>query len=297
MPKALPGLEGQSLSSARHLVHSILSGAGFENSQREARLLIEFATGLTAERILLCDTRPLSGREARVLAEAITRRLAHEPLSRIKGERNFYGRMFEIGPAVLDPRPETEALVDLVLEWADNTGGRHRPMSIVDIGTGSGCILVTLLAELPFATGVGTDVSDDAIRVARGNAERHTVAARARFELARSLEGMEGPFDILVSNPPYIPSKDIAGLDPAVRDFDPRCALDGGADGLDVYREIAARAGAVVPAGLIALEVGAGQAPGVARIFADAVENRSEPPWSTADLGGHNRTVALLTQS
>jgi release factor glutamine methyltransferase len=134
------------------------------------------------------------------------------------------------------------------------------------------------------------------LQVARSNALRNAVAGRARFELAHALDGIAGPFDVLVSNPPYIPSADVLTLEPAVRDYDPALALDGGPDGLLIYRQIAARAGAVVPSGLIALEVGAGQAADVSRILTESVENRRGAPWTRSDLGGHDRTVALLTQ-
>ncbi|MGE5267457.1 MAG: N5-glutamine methyltransferase family protein, partial [Deltaproteobacteria bacterium] len=172
---------------------------------------------------------------------------------------------------------------------------RDRPLRILDVGTGSGCILATLLAELPAARGVGTDISEAALEVARSNARRNGVSARARFEIARSLQSIEETFDVLVSNPPYIPAADVALLAPEVRKYDPLVALDGGPDGLAIYREIAAKAGTVVPAGLIAVEVGAGQASDVARILALSVENRAGPPWTRSDLGGHERTVALLT--
>ena len=296
MPEAISGFEGKPLSIVRRAVRTMLSEAGFSEAEREARLLVEHATALTPEQRLLSDARPLTADEAKSLAEALTRRLAHEPLSRIRGERDFYGRTFAITQAVLDPRPETETLVDLVLQWADETGGRDRPLDIIDIGTGSGAILITLLAELPRAAGLGTDVSPDALLVARSNAVRNAVAGRARFELAHALDGIDGPFDILVSNPPYIPSADVLRLEAAVRDYDPALALDGGPDGLRIYRQIAARAGAVVPSGLIALEVGAGQAADVSRILTENVENRRGTPWTRADLGGHDRTVALLTQ-
>ncbi len=296
MPEAISGFEGQPLSIVRRAVRTMLSEAGFSEAEREARLLLEHATALTPEQRLLSDARTLTSDEAKILAEALTRRLAHEPLSRIRGERAFYGRTFKITPAVLDPRPETELLVDLVLQWADGSGGRDRPLEIIDVGTGSGAILITLLSELPRATGIGTDMSTDALEVARTNAVRNAVAGRARFEIARSLDGIEGPFDVLVSNPPYIPSAEVPTLEAAVRDYDPSMALDGGPDGLSIYRQIAARAGTVVPSGLIALEVGAGQAADVSRVLTENVENRRGDPWTLADLGGHDRTVALLTQ-
>ena len=296
MPDPAPPFAGQTLGAARRALQSVLSGAGVDNASREARLLVEYATGLRPEEVLRDEARIVSTTEAQHLSEVLARRLAHEPISRIRGEREFYGRAFAVSPAVLDPRPETETLIDLVLQWVDETGGRNRPLTLIDVGTGSGCILVTLLAELPSAEGLGTDVSASALGMARANALRHAVAARARFEECNALNGVAGPFDILVSNPPYIPSTDIPALDPGVRRFDPMTALDGGRDGLDVYRAIATRAGKVVPSGLIAVEVGAGQAAEVAGIFGISVENRAGAPWTRADLGGHDRTVALLTQ-
>jgi release factor glutamine methyltransferase len=296
MPETTFGFEGEPISTVRRALRKTLLEAGFSDADREARLLLEHAMALTPEQLLLSDARTLTGGEAKKLSQALTRRLAHEPLSRIRGERAFYGRTFKITPAVLDPRPETETLIELVLQWADESGGRERPINIIDIGTGSAAILVTLLCELPRAVGLGTDVSPDALDVARANAVRHGVDGRARFEIARSLEGLQGPFDVLVSNPPYIPSADVPALEPAVRDYDPAMALDGGPDGLGIYRQIAARAGIVVPSGLVALEVGAGQAADVSNILTEYVENRRGAPWTQADLGGHDRTVALLTQ-
>jgi release factor glutamine methyltransferase len=291
------GFAGRPLSEVRRGLQPILSAAGIAGAERESRLLLMMATALTPERLLLDDARALSSAEARALSQALFRRLAHEPLSRIAGERAFYGRLFNVSPAVLDPRPETELLIDVVLSWADATGGRQRPLRILDVGTGSGCILLTLLAQLPLAQGLATDISPEVLAVARGNAVRVGVAGRASFEQVRSLDGLTGPFDVLVSNPPYIPSAEIDRLDPSVRNYDPRAALDGGTDGLAVYREIALRAGLIVPSGLIALEVGAGQSATVSALLKRNVENRSGAPWTRIDLGGHERTVALLTQS
>ncbi len=296
MPDEAHSFAGEQVSAARRLLQARLAAPHIDDPAREARLLLEIATGLTSEQVLRDGARPLTALEAQRLTDAVRRRLAQEPLSRIKGERGFYGRTFTVSPAVLDPRPDTETLIDLVLHWVDETGGRQRPLSIIDVGTGSGCILVTLLAELPNATGLATDASPGALYIARANAARNGVEARSRFAEARSLDGIDGPFDILVSNPPYSPSAEIAALDPGVRDHDPRLALDGGADGLEIYRQIAARAGSVVPSGLIALEVGAGQAPGVLQILTKSVENRAGLPWTRTDLGGHTRTVAMLTQ-
>ena len=290
-------LRGLPLAAARRMIAPLLAARGIDEPEREARILIEIAAGLTPERVLLEEARALTTAEAEALHSAVTRRLADEPLSRIRGSRAFYGRDFQVTPAVLDPRPDTETIVEQVLDWASETGGRQRPLRLLDVGTGSGCLLVTLLAELPAATGLGTDVSPEALAVAEANAARHAVLGRARFARHRSLDGIAGPFDVLVSNPPYIPSGDIEYLEPGVKKYDPTGALDGGPDGLAVYRELARDAAIVIPAGLIALEVGAGQAEKVARLFQEALAGRVARLTVTADLGGHRRCVALLTQS
>ena len=284
MPEAIQSVDfkGLSLAAARRAIVPVLRERGLEEPEREARLLIELATRMTAERVLLEEGRPLTADEATELSGFLKRRL---------------GRVFEVTRAVLDPRPETETLIDAVLEHVDATGGRGRALRLLDVGTGSGAIMVTLLKELPNATGLGTDVSPAALEVAKANARRHGVEGRVTFEVRRSLDGIAGPFDVLVSNPPYIARGDLAGLAPEVRNFDPPEALDGGADGLDIYRQIARRAGEVVPHGLLALEVGAGQANDVGRIFTEALAGACKGPILRADLGGHARCVAVLTHS
>jgi release factor glutamine methyltransferase len=166
------------------------------------------------------------------------------------------------------------------------------PLSIADIGTGSGILIVTLLAELPQAMGVATDLSAAALAIARRNAEIHGVADRVRFVATSSLEGCDGPFDIVVSNPPYISTGEIGGLERAVRDYDPVLALDGGADGLGVYRKIARDSARLIRPLLVVLEVGAGQAGDVEQLFAEA---GARPAGRRKDLGGHTRAVALET--
>lgn len=184
------------------------------------------------------------------------RRLKFEPVSHILGNREFYGRSFRVTPDVLDPRADTETLIEAVLALAKD----QRPIRILDLGTGSGAIAVTLLAELPGATVVASDLSAAALHVAKGNAEALGVAGRASFVQANWYEGIGGRFDLIVSNPPYIPLGDIAGLAPDVREFDPQRALDGGPDGLEAYRRIAGGAGGhLAPKGHIVLEIGAGQ--------------------------------------
>jgi len=291
-------LVGLTAREAMAAVARMLDAAGLEGALRDARLLLLEALSMSAVDLLRDPERRLTADEAARLSGFALRRLAREPVSRILGTRGFYGRTFHITPATLDPRPCTETLIEAVLDLADVEGWRDRPIRIVDIGTGSGALLVTLLAELPLATGVGTDISDDALAAARGNAERLGVTERATFLNRRTLDGLDGSFHFLVSNPPYIPTADIASLEPEVRDFDPSAALDGGADGLDLYRELAAGVRRIVPAGWALLEVGAGQADDVTGLLGAALSNSGGPPetrlWT--DLGQHTRCVAVRTQ-
>jgi release factor glutamine methyltransferase len=290
--------EGLQVREAMALLTRELSDAGIDGASRDARLLVLCALGITGTDLLREPERRVDPFSSARLAEFSTRRRGREPVSRILGERGFFGRTFEISPATLDPRPCTETVIEAVLEIAAREGWRERPIRILDIGTGSGALLITLLAELPLATGVGTDISEPALEAARGNAERQGVSGRAEFLARRTLDGVSGPFDLLVSNPPYIPSGDIEGLDPEVRLFDPRTALDGGADGLDFYRAFAKDAERVVPQGWIVLEVGAGQAHDVSNLFRglDASgASREIKVWQ--DLGQHSRCVAVKTQS
>ena len=203
------------------------------------------------QRRIFCEhqSAPLHPRRAERISAFRGRRLAREPVSRIEGRRDFFGRTFRIGPATLDPRPETETLIEEALEICRREDWTGKPIRILDIGTGSGCILLTLLCELPQATGVGTDICQDALETAATNAHGLNVESRVSFMMARTCELGLGPFDLVLSNPPYIPSGDIAGLQLEVRNYDPRSALDGGGDGLETYREIAAGLMQAVPDG------------------------------------------------
>ncbi|HEX2841513.1 peptide chain release factor N(5)-glutamine methyltransferase [Hyphomicrobium sp.] len=290
---ALAGLDTR---EALIVVTRLLGEGGVENPARDARLLLLSALAITGTDLLRDPGRRLDQEEARKFWDLAQRRAAREPVSRILGERGFYGRTFHVMPATLDPRPCTETVVEAALEIAGREGWRDRPMRILDIGTGTGALLVTLLAELPLATGLGTDISDDALGAAQANAERLGVASRAAFLNRRSGEGVAGPFDLVVSNPPYIPSGDIAALEPEVRDFDPLGALDGGADGLAIYREIAASLLELVPRGWALMEVGAGQASDVAAILREGVGAAAVKIETWTDLGQHTRCVAVQTQ-
>lgn len=266
-----------------------LAAAGTPTPGLDARLLMLQGTGLSHAALIAEPHRLLDARQAEQIDELARRRLAGEPVSRIAGEREFYGRPFLIGPATLDPRPETEILVECALRHA-----RVRPpaaLRILDLGTGSGAILLSLLAELPLACGIGIDLSEEALLVALENARRLGVAERASFVRAHWTSAFGRPFDLVLSNPPYIPSGMIAGLQPEVRDHDPHLALDGGIDGLAAYRSIAEGAAPLLaPGGLLAVEIGAGQAEAVAAIFAEC---GFEPVERVRDLAGQERVIAF----
>lgn len=293
---AASSFAGLTAREATTAVARMLGEAGIEEPGRDARLLVQGALRLSAEEILKAPELRLDDKAGAELAAFARRRAAYEPVSRILGRRGFFGRTFRITPATLDPRPCTETVIEAALAVVDLEGWRERPLRILDVGTGSGALLVTLLAELEQAGGLGTDISEAALEAARDNAAQLGVASRARFINRRSLSGIEGPFDLVVSNPPYIPSADIAGLAPEVRDYDPRAALDGGPDGLNIYRELAEGLLSVVPDGWMLVEVGAGQAEAVENLLSRAAGSALRETRQWADLGHHTRCVAVRTQ-
>ena len=211
-----------------------------------------------------------------------------------------YGRDFKLGPATLEPRPDSEVLIEAALELVVQAGWRDVPLRIIDVGTGSGCLLITLLAELPLATGVGVDIAPEALEVAIRNAQDHDVDGRAQFIQRDMLDGVDvdvgGAFDLLLSNPPYIRTADLADLDLEVREYDPVVALDGGGDGMDFYRRIGSNIERVVPDGWMLFEVGAGMADDVCLeidVFGGDNRRRDWKVWR--DLNGHKRCVAAKT--
>lgn len=282
---------GAAIAWARQL----LQAAGIEGPARDAQILVSAASGLDRVQLLTSPLLMLSSAQAVRLEGLVARRCRREPVSRILGRRAFYGREFDITPHTLDPRQDSETLIEAALGILAEEGvSREAPLRILDVGTGSGCLLITLLAELPNATGVGTDIEPEALRQAQINAAANDVANRAEWKLARSLVGIAGPFDLLISNPPYIPTQDIEGLEPEVRDYDPRSALDGGSDGLEIYREIAAGLPAMVPQGWALFELGAGQVSSVNEIFAAA----GAPTIRVfQDLDGVDRCVACRARN
>jgi release factor glutamine methyltransferase len=240
----------------------------------------------------------LTTAELQVLRSFVERRRQHEPVSRILGEREFYGRTFAISPATLDPRPDSETLIAAALEIVREEGWMSCPTGILDVGTGSGCLLLTLLCEMPQATGLGTDISAAALDTASLNADRLGLGRRAVWLRADGLESIAGPFHMLVANPPYVRTGEIPALEPEVRNFDPTDALDGGPDGLAMYRRLLPRIANVISAGgWVVLEVGHDQAADVAALLAskeagiDAAGIRIHH-----DVAGRRRCVAARTR-
>jgi len=253
-------LAPRSLGEHVALAQTILEAAGLGSveARRDASLLARAALGWDAARWLAHHSDPAPAGFGEMFDRSITRRALREPIAYIVGEREFYGRVFSVSPAVLIPRPETELLVEESL-WAARSDG-DRGITLVDVGTGSGCVAVTLAIELPRAAVIATDVSADALHVARGNAERYHVADRIRFVHAPFLPASADPIDLVVSNPPYVPDRDTSSLMPEVARHEPALALFGGPDGLDVIRELLPAAAAQLrTGGHLVMEIGDGQ--------------------------------------
>lgn len=277
-------MNGATIAEALAQATARLAAAGVEAPRRDARLLL--ATHLDRDEAWLIanDGEDIVSPEA--YDRLVDRRAAREPVSRIVGRREFWSLDFEIAPDVLDPRADSECVVETALGALANPAGRYR---IVDIGTGSGCLLLSLLYERPGARGLGTDLSLAALHCASANAVRLGIGARARFVRCDWATAIDSPVDLLISNPPYIPRDEIAGLAPEVRQFDPELALIGGDDGLDAYRAILTDAPRLLRhGGTVVLEIGAGQSQAVGSLlrsagFADVSEHR--------DLAGHVRAI------
>lgn len=254
----------------------------------EAELLLRHLLSISREALLVAPDRPLPPETARAYLALLERRAAHEPLAYITGHREFYGHDFLVGPGSLIPRPDSETLVDAVL---DQVVDRTAPLRLLDLGTGSGCLLLSLLKALPKSSGVGIDISHDALAIAGANARALGLQTRTTLLEGDWFGALEPDdrFDIIVSNPPYIREEDIAALMPEVSLHEPPLALSGGKDGLDAYRMLAPNLSRhLSPGGVTALEVGAGQARAVEALLTlaglDILAARS-------DLGGHERVV------
>ena len=272
------------MTTVRDMVLAIrraLEEAGIEDAAREAPLIAAAATGIPRDRIAIAMNDRADDAAWRVLGDILPKRLDRRPLSHLLGYREFFKHRFDVSGDVLDPRPETEVLVTAAL-----AGGFDR---VLDLGTGSGAIVISLLAERPSAQGVATDVSEKALAVARANAVRIGVAGRCRFLRSDWFAGVDGRFDLIVSNPPYIAADDMAGLAPELA-FEPRLALTDDGDGLAAYRAIAAGAGAhLTRGGRLLLEIGPTQAAAVSGLLqAAGLDIEAVHP----DLDGRDRVVA-----
>ncbi|WP_439365336.1 peptide chain release factor N(5)-glutamine methyltransferase [Bradyrhizobium sp. DASA03005] len=281
---------GQSIESARRALAAQLRSAGLDEAELDARILISAALGLDLTGLIAQAARPLTAAEASRLAQHTQRRIAGEPVARILGTREFWGLPFRLSEATLVPRPDTETVVELALEILRERQASHPPR-IADIGTGSGAILLALLHEIPDAFGVGTDLSQNALITARDNAAALGLAGRAGFVACSYATALRGPFDLIVSNPPYIPSAEIPKLSVEVREHDPHLALDGGNDGYDAYRTLIPQASErLAPAGALVVEAGQGQAQNIETLMRAAALSLDRPP--KADLAGIPRAVS-----
>ena len=256
------------LGAALDEAAAALKAAGFEEPRRRARRLVAAALDLTQAVVFGHPERALSPGESKRVRAVLDRTLAHEPLSRIEGRREFWGLDLDLGRDTLDPRPETETLVEAALRHLCDRNAR---LEFLDLGTGSGAILLALLHECPAASGLGIDIAEGAAATARGNAAALGLARRACFVVGDWAEAVNGRFDLVVANPPYIAAGDLALLPPEVAHWDPRRALDGGADGLDAHRRVADGLPRLLHrSGFYLGEIGAGQAPAGSAILAAA---------------------------
>ncbi len=271
-----------------------LQAAKIESASLDARILLEHVLGVSREQLLFLLDLAITTEQYEGLKKLVEMRAEHKPIAQIIGKREFWGLDFKVNEATLDPRPDSETLVEAVLDKIKN---QDAALKILDLGTGTGCLLISLLSELPNSSGVGVDISEAALEVARGNASSLVIVDRTQFicsnwaEKLEDLEDIGQKFDIIISNPPYIPSSEIAKLAPEVAKFEPIGALDGGADGFDCYRAIMRQIPRILAdTGFVAFEIGMGQERGLMEI---AEENGLKTVGTKNDLGGITRCVII----
>ncbi|HYW64892.1 MAG TPA: peptide chain release factor N(5)-glutamine methyltransferase [Bradyrhizobium sp.] len=283
-------LTGQTVENVRRVLASRFRHAGIESPELDARMLVGAALGLELTGLIAAAARRLTDDDAARLEDHARRRIAGEPVARIIGTKEFWGLQLALSAATLVPRPDTETLVEAALDILRAEGRCEGPLRIADLGTGSGAILLALLSELPQAFGVGTDISPAVLHTAKANCRQLRLAERAGFVACDYASALTEAFDLIVSNPPYIRSSDIASLEIEVRDHDPRLALDGGWDGLAAYRRIAPEAARLLaPGGAVIVEVGQGQSGEVQQLLAAAGLVPAGTPRT--DLAGIRRAV------
>jgi release factor glutamine methyltransferase len=296
MPKQglqLPDLvAGVSIAAARRMLTKAFAAASLDSPELDARLIVGHALGLDHAALAGAGADELSAEQAVAVASLAARRLEREPVARILGRKEFWALRFKLNSETLVPRPETETVVEAALAQFDPQQRRRERLRVADLGTGSGALLLALLAELPQAHGIGTDVSVEALACARANAAALGCAARASFVACDYGAALGGPLDLLVCNPPYIVRDEIATLEPEVRHFDPLRALDGGTDGLAGYRALAADARRLLgPNGCLVVELGINQLERVTALFAGAGLGAAGPP--RLDLAGVARALVV----
>lgn len=270
----VPWMVGAEAAPALEWAAQRLEDAGIETPRLEAQLLLALALR-TSRTAVVAGLHPyLDTAERERFRELVEARLHRVPLAYLRGDQEFYGLPFRVSRATLIPRPETELLVDFARAVL---GKSEQPSTLVDVGTGTGCIAIAALSTLPYVRGIALDLSADALALARYNAEANGVGDRIRLVQGSLLEGIRGAVDLIVSNPPYIPTQEVAHLQPEVRDYEPRLALDGGEAGMQQLQGLAQNAGRVLkPGGWIAVECGLGQAREVAALFEQCGLNQVE---------------------
>jgi len=282
---------GQTVENVRRMLTLRFRTSGLDSAELDARILVGSALGLDLTGMIAAAGRLVTAAEAIHLEELARRRLAGEPVARILGTKEFWGLPLQLSAATLVPRPDTETVVEFALEMLPPAPDPDRRLRVADIGTGSGAILLALLHELPDAYGVGTDISVAALRIASHNAADLGLGRRAAFVACDYASALSGTFDLIVSNPPYIRSAEIADLSIEVRDYDPLRALDGGTDGFDAYRTLIPQAAQLLTqGGVLVVEAGHGQSGDIQGLMVTAGLVREKPP--KADLAGVRRAVA-----
>jgi len=280
------------VDAARRGIARRFRDLGIDTPDLDARILVGHALGLDHTALALAGERRLEAAEITRIETLAARRLGREPIARITGIKEFWGLPLKITPDVLVPRPETETVVAAALAAVDRTGARSRALRIADLGVGSGAILITLLVELPNSSAIGTDRDPAALALARENARRLDVVPRAAFVACDFGAAVAPGCDLVVTNPPYIRTDEIAALEPDVREFDPLSAIDGGLDGLAAYRVIAVHARHILaPGAHLIAEIGKGQGDAVATLFAAAGFGRIR---ILPDLAGISRAVVAV---
>ncbi len=280
----------QSIETTRRMLAKQFDAAGIDSAALDARMLLGAALALDLTGLIASAARRVTADEARTIEAFAQRRLQGEPVARILGHKEFWGLRLQLSAATLVPRPDTETVVELAIE-ALRTRPSNGAVRLADIGTGSGAILLALLHEWPDAIGVGTDISLCALQTAQRNAAYLDLEQRALFVACDHAAALSGAFDLIVSNPPYVRSAEIAGLAPEVRDHDPIAALDGGADGLDAYRALIPQAERLLRAGgMLVVEAGRGQSGDIEALMTGAGLSVECPP--KIDLAGVSRAVS-----